>query len=124
MNLAKFVKILSFLFVAIFVGIINQVVNGQTEQPIIPIPERAQLINKLTGEKDILQLRMPYNTNQIIEWSGGPHEWGNTNGFSTFQVGRGSGLDFAVPKDSADPKNFEVLNMVDGTLVQIGRAHV
>ena len=55
---------------------------------------------------------LPYDENEIVYWTGGPHQFNNLDFTGKYPSGQGSGLDFA------NGTNFDVLAMATGTVIQ------
>ncbi len=56
--------------------------------------------------------KLPYGPYDHVKWSGGPHQYGNTDFSGTFPFGQGSGLDFARDGNVS----FPVRAIADGTV--------
>ncbi len=64
----------------------------------------------------ITMYRLPYGSNYsgMVNWSGGPHKYGNLDTDAVFQ-GTGSGLDFEM-----NGQSFPVLEMTEGCSSYVG----
>jgi len=63
-----------------------------------------------SGPPEFPDFKLPYSECAGVRWTGGPHQYPNTDTLSTYPAGRGSGLDFS------NRDHFEVLAMASGVL--------
>jgi hypothetical protein len=60
--------------------------------------------------------KLPYRGGDDVQWTGGPHQYGNLETCAAVPAGEGSGLDFG---SNSNP-NFEVLAIAAGTILNGG----
>lgn len=73
------------------------------------------LLRLNSGPPELPDFKLPYSDKANVKWTGGPHEYENTDFLSKFPAGYGSGLDFAGTEPDHG-KNFQVLAIAAGTV--------
>lgn len=89
----------------------------QTLGPRVPYVIRVTTIGRVQLQ-DLPEFKLPYTPGANIYWTGGPHQFGNTNTLSTYPAGEGSGLDFAGTEPGYG-ENFRVLAIAAGTVIDL-----